>query len=30
MENWKEIRERFLKLYVPAVADVLDEMTRYG
>ena len=26
MENWKEIRERFLKLYVPAVADVLDEM----
>lgn len=26
MENWKEIRERFLKLYVPAVSDVLDEM----
>lgn len=26
MENWKEIRERFLKLYVPAVCDVLDEM----
>ena len=26
MKNWKEIRERFLKLYVPAVADVLDEM----
>jgi regulator of RNase E activity RraA len=24
--NWAEIRERFLKLYVPAVVDVLDEM----
>ena len=26
MNNWKEIRERFLKLYVPAVCDVLDGM----
>lgn len=24
--NWEEIQGRFLKLYVPAVADVLDEM----
>lgn len=24
--NWKEIRERFVRLYVPAVCDVLDGM----